>query len=252
MPSTKKNTKKQTKTTSKKRALSSWNITVMLSCAIASFVIGISSGDPIIGSILLAAGLIDSYLTCNQKKQGYIFGAINAILVAYVGFVNHFYGAFILNAFIYAPLQIIGLFTWSKNQDKDHRVRIRKLTPKNAFILISLCVAGSFLIGYGLTMIPNQQMAFLDATVCCIEIAARTIQNLRYAEAWWLWVIADIFAISLWRIAFEEGGDNTFMNLLSTIAFFGFDTYGLIKWHHNLSKRKSPKKQTATNPRRTK
>lgn len=246
-------TNKQTKTNkNKKHALSEWNVSVMIVCAVSSFIIGVCSGDPILGSILLAAGLIDSYLTCNQKRQGYIFGALNAILVAYVGFINHFYGTFFLNACIYAPLQIMGLFAWGRNQDKNHSVRIRKLTPKKAFALVTLCTVGSLIIGYGLTMVPNQQMAFLDSVVCCIQIAALTIQNLRFAEAWWLWVIADIFAISMWRIAFEGGGENTFMNLLSTISFFAFDVYGLIKWHHRLSKRKSTKKQPATNPRRTK
>lgn len=252
MTNKKRNTKTNAKKTNKRHALSKWNLSIMGVCVLSSFAIGICSGDPVIGSVLLMAGMIDSYLSCNQKRQGYIFGAIYAILLAYLGFVNHLYGSFFLNAFIYAPLQITGLFAWGKYQDRNHNVRIRKLTPKNAFILITTCTAGSLIVGYGLTMVPSQQMAFLDSAVCCIQIAALIIQNLRYAEAWWLWVVADIFAISMWRIAYLEGGGGAFMSLLTTITFFGFDVYGLIKWHHRLAKKKAAKKQPAPSNRRTK
>lgn len=214
----------------KKQKLTTGNILVILACAIFSLTIGLLSGDPIIGSLLLATGFIDSYLASLQKRSNYIFGFANSLLIAYVGFKNGLYGSFISNIFVFAPLQIYGLITWSRNLGSDKNVKIRKLNRQNSILVTGACVIGSVIFGYLLTKIPTQRTAFLDATICCIDACALVMTNLRYRESWWLWVVSGVLSIIVWIGALLDGGPNSFMRLISAIGFLIINIYGAIKW----------------------
>ena len=227
-------TPQKTKKQNTNQKVTSQNITIILFCIIASVVIGVHTGDLIIGSILLATGLINSYLTGLQKRSGYILGVINALLLAYVGLKNNFFGSFSINAFIIAPLEVIGFLAWSQNLDKKKNTIIRKLSLRNSIILVGSCIVGSIVFGYLLTLIPDQNMAFLDSTICCIDICALVIMNLRYEESWWLWILSGILSVIMWAIALAEGGENAFMRLLAAIGFLSTSIYGAIKWYKKL------------------
>ena len=217
------------KKTNTKQKLTSRNILVILICIIISAIAGVYSGD-ILGSFILATGLVGSYLAAIQKRFNYILGFANAILLGYVGFKNGLYGSFFSNVLLFAPLEIYGFIAWSRNLNSNKDVKIRKLNRKNSIIVVSACVIGSFILGYLLTKIPTQQMAFLDATICCIDICAIVIMNLRYKETWWLWIISGILSTIVWTIALTNGGPNAFMRLMSVIGFLITNTYGAIKW----------------------
>ena len=210
------------------------NLAIILICIVVPVIIGIASHDPIVGTTMLASGLLSSYLASLQKKTGYIFGFINALLIAYVGFENNLFGTFAVNTFIFAPLEIVGFLSWNRHQDKKKNVKIRKLTRQNSILITASCVIGSIILGYLLTKIPTQQMAFLDSTICCIDICALIMMNLRYEESWWLWVVSGILSIVMWAIALAGGGDNTFMRLLAAIGFLIINTYGAIRWYKKL------------------
>ena len=216
--------------TQTKTKLTTKNIIIIVACVVASVILGFYSGDLLIGSSLVATGFITSYLACLQKRSNFILGSINALLLAYVAFKNNFYGSFIINIFIFAPLEIHGFFAWSRNLDKNKNVKIRKFTSIVAATVVGSCVIGSVLLGYLLTKIPTQQMAFLDSTICCIDICALVIMNLRYRESWWLWVISGALSIVMWATALFSGGDNAFMRSIAPIGFLIINVYGLIKW----------------------
>ncbi|MBR3132131.1 nicotinamide mononucleotide transporter [Candidatus Saccharibacteria bacterium] len=225
------------KTKNKETKLTTTNIAVILACIIVPAIIGFYSGDLLIGGSLLAANLLGSYTAIIQKRINYVFDFISALLVAFVGYENDFFGSFFMSLFIFAPIEIAGFLAWGRHLDKKKKiVEIRKLTPKNAFIVTSLCVLGSITFGYLLTKIPTQQMAFLDSTICCLDICALILFSLRYRESWWLWVISGALSVIMWSIALFEGGDNSFMRLLTAIGFLIFDTYGAINWHQKLKK----------------
>ena len=101
-----------------------------------SFFIGYLSGDIIVGSILVATGLLGSYFGGIGKRIGYIFGFVNFLLIAYVSYINNLFGSSIVNAVVFAPLEIYGFISWSHNLDKTHSIKIRKFTLKTSLIVI--------------------------------------------------------------------------------------------------------------------
>ena len=133
-------------------------------------------------------GLLGSYLAGIGKRSDYIFGLINALLIAYVTYKNGLFGSFIVNTVIFTLLEIYGFLSWSKNLDKEKNIKARKFTLKNALIVVGSCLVASIILSYILTLIPGQQLPFIDFAISCIDICALILMNLRYKEAWWLWI----------------------------------------------------------------
>ena len=214
----------------KKQKINKKDILVKILCIILSIIAGIITNDIFIGGTLLATGLLSRYLAYMGKRSNYIFGTANALIMAYIAFKNNLFGSFIGSAFIFAPLQAYGFFAWSRNLDKTKTVKIKKFTIKDSLIVTIGCALGGIIFGYILTLIPGQQLAFMDSTIACIDVCAIILMNLRFREAWGLLVINGILTIIIWTIAFAGGGENALMRLITSVGFLIINICSLIKW----------------------
>ncbi len=165
---------------------------ISIVCIAFSSLVGVFTKDPLLGNAILATGLLNAYFASEGKKINYIFGLINYSLMGYVSLKNHLFGIFFFYILIFAPLQIKGFLAWNKNLDKEENVKVREFTPRNSMIITLSCLLGSLLLGYLLTLIPNQQLAILDASSNCINLCGIVLMILRFKESWWLWLINNI------------------------------------------------------------
>lgn len=200
-------------------------------CIIISIISGIISNDIIVGGTILLTGLLCAYFASEGKRINYILGLINYLLMGYVSFKNSLYGIFFFYIFIFSPLQIKGFVTWNKNLDEEKNVKVREFTLKNSIIITLSCIVGSLLLGYLLTLIPNQRLAFMDASSNCINLCGVVLMILRFKESWWLWLINNVIDLSIWIITFANNGSNSFMMLLVSIGYLLINIYGIIKWN---------------------
>ncbi len=214
------------------------NIIVIIISLIISIVSGILSNDLFIGGSILLTGLLCSYYAGEGKRINYLLGLINYLLMGYVAFKNNLYGIFFFYLFIFSPLQIRGYLTWGKNLDDDSVVKVREFTLKNSIIITSLCILGSFLLGFLLSMIPGQQLAFMDATSNCINLCGVVLMILRFKESWWVWMANNVVDLTIWIIMVVNNGEGSIMMLLVSIAYLLLNIYGIIKWQIEAKKGK--------------
>lgn len=207
-------------------------------CIAFSSLVGVFTKDPLLGNTILATGLLNAYFASEGKKINYIFGLINYSLMSYVSFQNHLFGIFFFYLCIFAPLQIKGFLTWNKNLDKEENVKVREFTLKNSMIITLSCLLGSLLLGYLLTLIPNQQLAILDASSNCINLCGIVLMILRFKESWWLWLINNIIDLIIWIIVVINDGSNSLMMLLTSIGYLVINIYGVIMWNKKAKKEK--------------
>ena len=212
-------------------------IIISIICIILSLISGIITNDLIIGGLILATGLLCAYFASEAKRINYILGLINYILMGYVSFKNDLYGIFLFYIFIFAPLQLHGFITWKKNLSKENNVKVREFTLINSIIITTSCVIGSFILGYLLTLIPTQRLAFMDATSNCINLCGVILMILRFKESWWLWLINNIIDLLIWIITTLNNGDGSIMMLLTSMGYLIINIYGIIKW--NIEAKKS-------------
>ena len=137
---------------------------------------------------------------------------------------------------LFSPLQIKGFVTWNKNLDDDKNVKVREFTLKNSIIITFLCILGSFMLGYLLSLIPNQQLAFIDASSNCINLCGVILMILRFKEAWWIWLVNNIIDLIMWIVIVCKDGEGSIMMLLVSIGYLIINIYGIFKWHLDVKK----------------
>lgn len=206
-------------------------ISITLMCIAMSIIFGIISKDLLIGGTILATGLLCAYFASEGKRINYILGLINYILMGYVAFNNNLFGIFFFYLFVFSPLQIHGYISWKKNLDDDKNVKVREFNIKNSIIITLSCTIFSFILGYLLSLIPGQRLAFMDATSNCINLCGVILMILRFKESWWLWLINNIIDLRIWIITVINKGNGSIMMLLVSIGYLLINIYGVIKWH---------------------
>ena len=210
------------------------NIIVIIVSAIISIIIGIITKDAIIGSLILFTSIMNSYLASICKKESYITGLISSILTSYVSLKNNLYGLFFFYLVIFAPMQVYGYINWKNNEDDSKNVKIRAFTLKNSLIIIFACIIGSLLLGYLLTLIPNQKLAFLDSSSNIINLCAVILMILRFNESWWIWLFNNIIDLIIWSVTFKNNGMAAFSMFTSSLIYLIINVYGIIKWNKKL------------------
>lgn len=218
-------------------------IVIILVCIVISIISGIIAKDLLIGGTILATGLLCAYFASEGKRVNYILGLINYILMGYVSFKNNLFGIFFFYIFIFSPLQIHGYVSWKKNLDKNRNVKVREFNFKNSIIITLSCIIGSFILGYLLSLIPEQRLAIMDASSNCINLCGVILMILRFKESWWLWLANNIIDLIIWIITAMNKGNNSIMMLLVSAGYLLINIYGVIKWNIDAKKNEIENKE---------
>ena len=212
-------------------------IIITFICLLMSIIFGIVAKDLIVGGTILATGLLCAYFTSEGKRINYILGFINYLLMGYVALNNNLFGIFFFYIFIFAPLQINGYLSWKKNLDADKNIKVREFALKNSIIITLSCIIGSFVLGYLLSLIPGQRLAFMDASSNCINLCGVILMILRFKESWWLWLVNNIIDLMIWIITVADKGSGSIMMLLVSIGYLLINIYSVIKWNKEAKKK---------------
>lgn len=199
-------------------------------CFILSLISGILSHDLIIGGITLFTALLCAYYSSEGKRVSYIWGLINYLFIGYTSFKNNLNGLFLFGIIICPILQIQGYISWGKNLNEEKTVNVREFTLKNSIIITLSCVIGSLILSYLLTLIPNQQIPFMDAASNTINLCAVVLGILRFKECWWIWLINNVIDLIIWILMVINQGTGAIMMLLVSIGYLLINIYGIIKW----------------------
>jgi len=212
------------------------DLIVTILCLGVSIISGVISRDLLMGGTILATGLLCAYFASEGKRINYVLGLINYLLMGYVSLKNNLFGLFLFYIFIFAPLQISGFVAWKKNLDADKSVKVRHFEIKSSIIVVMSCVIGSLLLGYLLTLIPGQQLAFLDAASNCVNLCGIVLMILRFEESWWIWLVNNVADLIIWIIMVTRNGHSSIMMLLVSIGYLLINIYGIIRWSRKRSK----------------
>lgn len=100
------------------------------------------------------------------------------------------------------------------------------------FIII-FCFILNIMLGFFLSKIKTQKLAFLDATSNCINICGVILMILRYKECWIILLENNIIDLVIWIINFIEKEYNSKIMLIVSIFMLLFNILGIIKWDNN-------------------
>lgn len=197
---------------------------------IFSIVCGIITKDYFLGTATLMCGLLNGYYASTRKVCNYVFGLLFCVLNLYVSYLNGLYGIFAFSLIIFVPSQIQGFISWLKNRNKNNEVIVRHFDLKTSLIVIVSSLLGSLGLGYLLTKVPGQNLAFLDSTSTILNVCTIVLMNLRYKEFWIIYLFNNIVDLIIWSINVCYGTPNAMMMLIVSIGYLLMNIYGLYKW----------------------
>ncbi len=191
---------------------------------LVSIMIAITTTNKFISFLILSSGILNIWFAILNSNYNYIFGSLFYLLNAYISYVNGLYGIAFLSLFVYFPLQIDGFIRWKEE------IPIKKLPYKlNICIIISL-ITSSIGLSLLLHKIPTQSLAYLDASSNISNICGIILMNLKYQEAWSVWLINNVIDLIIWitkSITHSPSGSTL---LIVSIGYLLMNIYGLIKW----------------------
>lgn len=197
---------------------------------IFSIVCGIVTKDYFLGTATLMCGLLNGYYASTRKVCNYVFGLLFCVFNLYVSYLNGLYGIFAFSLIIFVPSQIQGFISWLKNRNKNNEVIVRHFDLKTSLIVIVSSLLGSLGLGYLLTKVPGQNLAFLDSTSTILNVCTIVLMNLRYKEFWIIYLFNNIVDLIIWSINVCYGTPNAMMMLIVSIGYLLMNIYGLYKW----------------------
>lgn len=197
---------------------------------IFSIVCGILTKDYFLGTAILMCGLLNGYYASTRKVCNYVFGLLFCIFNLYVSYLNGLYGIFAFSLIIFVPSQIQGFISWLKNRNKNNDVIVRHFDLKTSLIVVVSSLLGSLGLGYLLTKVPGQNLAFLDSTSTILNVCSIVLMNLRYKEFWIIYLFNNIVDLIIWSINVCYGTPNAMMMLIVSIGYLLMNIYGLYKW----------------------
>ena len=133
----------------------------------------------------------------HSKWMWYLY--IPSCICAALNFFNSATWAFAALNVYYIVMGFVGIYNWKKDSAKASEevasgIILNKLTLK-VFLVSAAMVAVAIPALYFLLKALNDPNPFLDAITAALSIIGTWWLTKSYIQQWWIWIIADVFAI---------------------------------------------------------
>lgn len=211
---------------------------IIVATLIISLLLGVVFDDYIWGALTLAFGFLNAYYMAIGRWGNYIYGILFTLTYAYICTINGLYGWLIFTIIFYLPVQIFGIVNWFKNKTEDS-VEMKSFNFKNSIIICSSIFVGSAILGFLLSLIPSQNLAFLDSTSQIINVSGVVLVSIRFKECWYVWLANNFIDTTIWLVNTINGTANAEMTLITSIMYLVMNVVGLVCWIKTERKQKT-------------
>ena len=123
----------------------------------------------------------------------------------------------------------MGMINWKKNNE-DNVVKMRSFNLKVSLVVCSGVIIGSLLFGYLLSLLPSQQLSFLDGTTQIVNVCGIILSLLRFREAWYVWLVNNVLDLSIWIINLINNTPNAQMMFITSLMYLVMNVIGVVCW----------------------
>ena len=201
---------------------------------------GLTGTVDVIGSLAGIAGVVCVVLVAKGSIWNYIFGVVNVSLYAIISYKAELYGDAGLNALYYLPMQFVGWWQWRRRgaatsagdpgaQNKDVRVRARKMTWTQRILLSIVCIVFVVSGGYLLRYLGDPQ-PFKDSATTVLSIIAQALMALAFMEQWILWLVTNVISVAMWSVCAARGDAHAGLMVIMWVFYLFNSLNGLRVW----------------------
>lgn len=159
---------------------------------------------------------------------------IPSCLAAIVTFLDSCTWAFAALNVYYVIMGAIGIRNYkfistSAKEEDTKSILLRKLTRRDLVIAIAITIIGIPAL-YFLLDVLNDHTPLLDSVVTALSIIGTWWLTKSYIQQWWLWIVADIFAIWMNIILVDLGYTDKKPFIIMFVFCIISSIVGLITW----------------------
>ena len=159
---------------------------------------------------------------------------IPSCFAAIITFLDSATWAFAALNVYYVAMGIVGIKNYRNvaasavNEDPD-RILLNKLPKRDLLIAIGLTIVGIPALYFLLTYLQDHT-PLLDAIVTTLSIIGTWWLTKSYIQQWWLWIIADVFAIWMNLILVDLGYKDKLPFIIMFVFCIISSCIGLVMW----------------------
>ncbi len=193
-------------------------------------------------------------LIAKQSKWGqFLYVSVDIIELVILILLKARLMSMVMTVLFWLPIHIMTFANWQKHIDKEKQyvTEVRTLKWWQSLIMVGICVVGTFVFGYIVTIISPQTdfynsktieklVAYFDACVGIVSIFDGVLMLFRYKETWFVWYIAVVLE-SVINILSGQ-----WILLVLKAGYLTNTTYGLIKWSKYIKNKQQIKENNDT------
>jgi len=178
-------------------------------------------------------GIMYTVLAGKGKIDCFYFGVCGSSLYAYLAFSNALWGNMLLYLLYYIPMQILGIFKWKKNLDKNSDLIIKtKLNNKERLLyaFITLCITS---VSVYILYLLGDKNPLLDGITTIFSITGMILTIGRKFEQWIVWIIVNSISAIMWYMLLFNG-QKVYSTAIMWTVYLIFAIIFFIQWKKEL------------------
>lgn len=186
-----------------------------------------------IALIAAVCGISYTILAGKGRVSCYFIGIAGTLCYAYLAFKSGFYGNLALYALYYFPMEIIGIFKWSRHLKKNSReIEKKRLSSKESIIYFS----SAFILSCAASLIlyfSGGKTPLLDGFTLIFSILGLLLTVKRCIEQWYIWFLVNLLSLIMWLSAYLNGSDCLAI-VLMWFVYLVLGVYFLFSWQKEM------------------
>jgi len=202
-------------------------------------IIGISlyMKDSKIALVSAICGISYVILAGKGRVSCYYIGLIGTVCYSYISWKNALYGQLILYACYYFPMEIIGIYNWSKHFKNDTReIEKIRLTRKQDVLYLLYSIIGTVILSFILKYTGDIKPV-MDAFCVVFSVLGLFLSVKRCVEQWHVWYFVNFVSLIMWIYAYMNGS-NCFSTILMWAVYWVLSIYFLCTWEKEIRQKK--------------
>ncbi len=201
----------------------------------AIVIISVYLKDSKIALISAVCGISYTILAGKGRVSCYFIGITGTVCYSYISFINGFYGQLALYALYYLPMEIIGIYKWSRHLKKNSREIIKTKLNNKERIIYSASAIILTVIMYSVLKYTGDSKPAMDSFAVVFSVLGQFLTVKRCIEQWYIWFMVNLVSLIMWIYAYTDGS-NCFVTIIMWGIYVILAVYFLNQWKKDIKK----------------
>ncbi len=219
-----------------KYELSGWKKGEIAGLSIVFLIIFINAflvKDSIIAVISAVCGILYTTIAGKGKISCYIFGLCGTSCYSWLSFENALWGNLLLYMGYYLPMQVWGLFEWSRHLKRSTREIEKTHLALKERLKLALLALAAISVAVAILRYFNDSTPLFDGITTVLSVFGMYLTVRRCIEQWVIWMVVNGLSALMWLNLVLHGA-KTYSTFIMWCVYFVLAFYFYFCWRREM------------------